>query len=259
MSNRKSKRSFLDRFVWTRELRRWRTEAAAAETTPLPLLREQRNRARQLRTYLDRMIHTADNRLALPPIGSNIFPLPHGTDWHWRPELWRGPLPVTGMATVATKSKLGDEITLFHDCARSELSLRQRRNTREADLAPYGLHMDVFAFDGSFLSLVVDMPPEAVKGLRKKHLFRIDTIVELEKPLEIFARLNIVHGPNTEQLIRELPLKSSDVTVEFDLAYTNLNEKRIDRAWLDLIFEGPEMNQVILRDLTFSRSPRADF
>ena len=47
------------------------------------------------------------------------------------------------------------------------------------------------------------------------------------------------------------------ISVEFDLAYSKLNEKRIEAAWIDLIFEGPEMNQVVLRDLTFSRSPRA--
>ena len=46
--------------------------------------------------------------------------------------------------------------------------------------------------------------------------------------------------------------------VEFDLAYTKLNEKRVEKLWLDLIFEGPEMNQVTLRDLTFSRRPRAE-
>jgi hypothetical protein len=37
-----------------------------------------------------------------------------------------------------------------------------------------------------------------------------------------------------------------------------MNEKRVERIWLDLIFEGPEMNQVTLRDLTFSRRPRAE-
>ena len=79
------------------------------------------------------------------------------------------------------------------------------RNSREADLAPFGLRMDVFSFDGSFLSLVLDLPFEAVDGLTRRHLIRVDTIVEMEKPLEIFARLNIKHGPNTEQLVRELP------------------------------------------------------
>jgi len=97
-----------------------------------------------------------------------------------------------------------------------------------------------------------------VNGLQKRHLIRMDTIVEMEKPLEIFARLNIKHGPNTEQIVRELPLNEVDCVVEFDLAYSNLNEKRIERAWIDLIFENPQMSQVTLRDLTFSRSPRAE-
>ena len=87
---------------------------------------------------------------------------------------------------------------------------------------------------------------------------RLDALVDMEKPLEIFARLNIKHGPNTEQIVRELPLHDKEVFVEFDLAYTKLNEKRVDRMWLDLIFEGPQMNQVTLRDITFSRYPRAE-
>ena len=46
--------------------------------------------------------------------------------------------------------------------------------------------------------------------------------------------------------------------VEFDLAYSKINEKRVEKLWVDLIFEGPEMNQIILRDVTFSRRPRAE-
>ena len=53
-------------------------------------------------------------------------------------------------------------------------------------------------------------------------------------------------------------LAQGETVVEFDLAYTNLNEKRIERAWIDLIFEAPEMNQIILRDVTLSRRPRAE-
>ena len=244
--------------VYRGSLRRWARAAADVGTTDLSLLRVQRGRARQLKTHLDRLIYGAESRLALPMIGSSAFHKPHGSDWSWRPELWRGPLPSPGMSSVENKSMLGDEVTLFHDCDRSELTLRQLRNRREADLAPFGLRMDVFRFDGSFLSLVVDLPADASKGLKRRHLLRMDTIVEMEKPLEIFARLNIRNGPNTEQIVRELPLHQSEVMVEFDLAYTKLNEKRVERMWLDLIFEGPEMNQVILRDLTFSRRPRAD-
>lgn len=249
--------SIIDKFAHRRAMRRWARAARNAGETQPDELRSLRNKARLLRSHLDRLVHKADERLALPAIGSTSFVKPHNADWAWRPELWRGSLPTPGMSSVQTKSMLGGEITLFHDCALSELTLRQLRNTREEDLAPYGLRMDVFKFDGSFLSLVVDLPAQAVEGLRKTHLIGMTAIVEMEKPLEIFARLNIRHGPNTEQIVRELPLSQENVTVEFDLAYSKMNEKRVDRAWVDLIFEGPEMNQVTLRDLTFSRRPRA--
>lgn len=255
----KLRRSLFDWAVYRRGLRRWRRAARSAPMMSQAMLRAERARARKLRYSLNELISTADNRLALPMIGSNAFPKPHGTDWSWRPELWREPLPVPGMSSVQSKSQLGPEVTLFHDCQHSELTLRQIRNSREADLAPYGLRMDVFAFDGSFLSLVLDLPDAAVEGLQRRHLIRMDTIVEMEKPLEIFARLNIKHGPNTEQIVRELPLNEDEIMVEFDLAYSNLNEKRIERSWIDLIFENPQMSQVVLRDLTFSRRPRADF
>lgn len=248
---------FLDGKIYSRNIMRWARAARLAATADLHVLRRQRSRARSLKTHLDRLIHTADERLALPMIGSTSFPKPHNADWSWRPELWRGPLPTPGLSSVQTKSMLGDEVTLFHDCEFSELTLRQLRNLREEDLAPYGLRLDVFKFDGSFLSLVVDLPQSGVTGLKRTHLLRMDAIVEMEKPLEIFARLNIRHGPNTEQIVRELPLDEENIRVEFDLAYSNLNEKRVERAWIDLIFEGPQMNQVILRDLTFSRRPRA--
>lgn len=247
----------LDRLVTGWAERYWRKAAAHSARAKLSVLRGQRNRAAQMRLHLDKLIHVADGRLALPLIGSSFFPKPHGTDWSWRPELWRGPLPVPGLSSVPSKSTLGEEVTLFHDCDFSELTLRQLRNLRESDLAPYGLRMDVFRFDGSFLSLVINLPESATEGMTRAHLIRVNTIIEAEKPLEIFARLNVKHGPNTEQIVRELPLNEEDVMVEFDLAYSRLNEKRIEKIWLDLIFEAPDLNQVVLRDLTFARHLRA--
>ncbi|WP_317055913.1 DUF6478 family protein [Roseovarius rhodophyticola] len=252
------KRSLVDWVAARRGVQKWRNTAAKASDLRLSELRRERSRAQELRYFLNEFISQADQRLALPMIGSSTFPKPHGTDWSWRPAVWREPLAVPGRSSVQSKTQLGDELTLFHDCRHSELTLRQLRNTREADLAPFGLRMDVFSFDGSFLSLVLDLPDEAIVGLQRRHLIRMDTIVEMEKPLEIFARLNVKHGPNTEQIVRELPLHEEEIMVEFDLAYTKLNEKRIERAWIDLIFENPQMSQVILRDLTFSRRPRAE-
>ena len=245
---------FLDGSLRAGSLRQWAYRAQNARSADLKTLREQRGSAHAFKTQIERFLQIADERLAQ---SNNGVPAPHNADWSWRPAPWRGPLPLRGMSSVATNSTLGDEVTLFHDCTLSELTLSQRRNLREGDGAPYGLQLDVFDFDGSFLSLVVDLPDAAITGLRRTHVLRMETIVHMEKPLEIFARLNIRHGPNTEQMVSELALDRQNIRVEFDLAYANLNEKRVDRAWIDLIFEGPRMNQVTLRDLTFSRRPRA--
>lgn len=248
----------IETLLHRRVLSRWRQAAEQAATVDLATLRQWRSRARSLRHSLDEVIHHADHRLALPIIGSNVMRKPIGTDWWWRPILWKGPLPLPGMASVPGKALVCDGATIFHDCRRTELTVRQIRNAREADIAPFGFRMDVFRFDGSFLSLVLDLPEEAARGLKLRHLIRLDMIVELEKPLEIFARLNIKHGPNVEQIVRELPLNAEEVMVEFDLAYSKMNEKRVEKLWVDLIFEGPEMNQIILRDVTLSRRPRAE-
>jgi hypothetical protein len=253
----KTRDSFLDAAVHRRALTRWALAAREARTAKLATLRQQLARARELRGHLDQLIHVAEERLALPVIGSNSFRKPHNADWAWRPEIWRGPLARRGMASVESKEMLGSELMLFHDCQRSELTLLQLRNQREEDLAPYGLRLDVFNFDGSFLSLVLDLPQQALAGLKRTHILRVESVADVEKPLEIYARLNIQNGPNTEQMVREFPSGQRDVSTEFDLAYSKINEKRVEKAWIDLIFENPQMNQITLRDLTFSRRPRA--
>lgn len=239
-------------------LSRWSRAARLAPSLELGVLRQLRSDARAIRREVDRVLYAADGRLAMPLSGGDGIEKPLGCDWAWRPELWCGPLHPQGIAGAQNRAMLGREITLFHDCKESELSLRQFRNCREKDIASYGLRMDVFRFDGSFLSLVLDLPESGVQGLRRNHLIRLAMDVELERPLEIFCRLNVKHGPNTDQLVREVPLSWGEKFVEFDLAYTKMNEKRVEKVWVDLIFEGPQMNQVLLRDLTFARHPRAD-
>lgn len=249
---------FVDRALLQRSLARWGRLADAAPAMPLETLKAHRTTARALRRQIDRLLHQAEHRLALPVIGSNAIRAPLGTDWSWRPELWSGPIPVPGHAAAPGKQPLCDGVTVFHDCKQSELTVRQVRNTRETDLAPFGLRLDVFRFDGTYLSLVIDLPPDVMPGLSLRHVIRIACLIEMEKPLEIFARINVKHGPNVEQIVRELPVQDGEIVAEFDLTYTNLVERRAERIWVDLIFEGPEMNQIILRDVTLARRPRAE-
>jgi hypothetical protein len=239
-------------------LRRWARAAERADGLDLDSLQSLRMRAWALRRRLDQLLHVAEGRLAYPRIGQDTIARPLHTDWAYRPQLWRGPISPPGHAAVETKTRIGDEASVFHDCRFSELTLRQVRNTKPDDLAPFGVRLDVFQFDGSYLSVVLDLPHDAVVGLKRRHLVRLTLMIETEKPLEVFSRLNVRHGPNTEQFVREFPMNATEMFVEFDLGYSDMNEKRIERMWLDLIFEGPEMNQILLRDLTLVRRPRAE-
>ncbi len=249
--------NLLGRLAQRLRLAHWRRAAARAERAEPSEIRQIRAEARQVQREIDGVLEVADRRLTLPLIGSNASRKHITAEWTWRPSLWRIPIKPFGIAAAANAASLDAETSLYHDCQISEVTLRQIRNTRASDLAPFGLRLDVFRFDGSFLSLSIKLPEAAVHGLRLRHLVRLDASVETEKPLQILARLNVRHGPNTEQMVLELPKGEGETSVEFDLAHLRINEKRIERAWVDLFFEVPEMNQVTLRDITLSRRPRA--
>jgi hypothetical protein len=250
-------RALFDDYRHRKQLRRWASGGDVAREIPMSELRELRRQANQVRRHIDTINHVAVSRLTLPVIGSNAIRKPARTEWAHRPEAWAGPVYPSGIAAVATKQKVGSEVTVFHDCIQSELSFRQVRNTHAEDFAPFGLRMDVFNFDGSFLSLAIEMPKSAVEGLRRSHLLRLDMIIDSERPQEMFARLNVRHGPNTEQVVREMDMGQRNIWVEFDMYYTQFDEARGDSMWVDLIFEGPSMNQVTIRDVTLIRRPRA--
>ncbi|MFN0115581.1 MAG: DUF6478 family protein [Paracoccaceae bacterium] len=247
--------SLFDTFTERRAMRRWANAAAEAERLDLGSLRSLRGRARAVRREIDRLLTVAETRLAVSGDGP---PRPLHSDWAWRPDVFCVPIRPAGRAAVGTRTAAGADVTVFHDCKLSELTLRQIRNPGDGALPPFALSLDVLGFDGTFLSLAVDLPETVAKSLRLRHVVRVDLSVRTEKPIEIFARLNIRHGPNTEQIVRELSPEAGAAVAEFDLAYTKLNEKRIEKAWLDVIFEGPAFNAVRLNDLTLSRRPRAE-
>lgn len=248
----------IDRFLARRLIERWTSAARSADLAELSQLRDRRDAARRLRGQIDALLHVADNRLAMPRIGSNSFAKPPGTRWSWRPALWRGPVSPNAVVGVEPGQAIGPSVKVFHDCSHSEMTFRQLRNTREEDLAAFGLHLDTLGFDGSFLSVVIDLPDDARDGLRKRDILQLHMLAEAERPTTIFARLNIKCGPNTGQIVQELRATAGDITADFDLAYADFSEARVEALWIDMIFESPAMNRIRLRDLTFCRYPRAD-
>jgi HAMP domain-containing protein len=247
--------SIFDRFAARRLLRHLRRLADGAATADLMDLRRTRGQAAQARREVDRLLHAADNRLAKVQA---TLPRPELADWVWRPEGWTLRMSPAGQAPVQSGATVGGDVLLYHDCRKSEVSLRQLPGHQGDEAAPWAMQCDVFGFDGTYLSLVIELPLAAVEGLGPGHVLRLDTLIEAEKPVEIFARLNLRHGPNTEQIVRELPPGERRIATEFDLAHSGINQRRVERAWVDLIFGRPEMNQLLLRDVVLSRCLRAE-
>ncbi|WBL32708.1 DUF6478 family protein [Sinirhodobacter sp. HNIBRBA609] len=249
--------SLLDRIVQARTLNRWGRAARLAERAALADLRVLRTQAQALRREVERVLHVSDTRLVAGVTGDAIE-RPLGCDWAWRPALWSGPVRPAGIARVASHDRLSSEVAVFHDCPKRELTLRQIRNSRRGDVAPFGLKLDVLGFGGSFLSVALDLPEAALRGLRRSHLMRLSVDMQRERAVPVFGRLNIKHGPNTAQVVLQLSCQSGPQSVEFDLGSVKFNEKRVEKVWLDLSFDAPSMNEIVLRDLHLLRHPRAE-
>jgi hypothetical protein len=247
----------IDRLAERRTVRLWTRAADAAAAADLAVLKAMRGRARRARAELDRLLAVAETRLALPMLGSNAMHRPLGADWLWRPSPWREPLAPRGRAGLDRRTELGPGAALFHDCPLAETAYRQERNARPGDLAPFGLAIEVLGFRGSFLSLALDLPPGAVEGLTRRHVFGLELDFEADRAVGGFARLNVKHGPNTEQMVAQIG-GGGGATAEFDLATVRLNERRVEKLWLDLIFQDPAYSRFALRDLVMSRRRRAE-
>lgn len=220
-------------------------------------LRTLRSQAKSLRRQVDRVLHAADGRLMQPQSQRNNRRPGASSDWTWQPDVWKGPVSPRGIAGAANRSTIGEEIKVFHDCPLAEIALRQIVNDEVSVFAAFGLRLEVFRFEGSFLSLAIELPDELRHSIQSNHILALRTFIEQERGSEIFARLNIRNGPNTARLVREIDPRYSEVETEFDLAYAQFNPARIEAMWVEIILESPAMNAVNLRDFSLGRRSRA--
>lgn len=216
-----------------------------------------RDEARALHADLARFLQLADAALPRDPQPAG---LPPGTDWHWRPPLLGGAALPQGLVAPDSGQRLGEGVALWHDCPHRAVILRQIRN-RRGDLAPYAARLEVMGFSGSYLSLALDLPGDIPGGLGREQILRLEAQFAAERPVTVYARLNLAQGPDTMTMLRQLgdPLAGPDCRrlTEFDLDYAGLSARPVERAWLDLIVEAPAMNALTLGELLLSRHPRA--
>ncbi|MDQ7775369.1 MAG: DUF6478 family protein [Paracoccus aminovorans] len=255
-------RKWIERKTREGALRQWTALADQAEGLGPSRLRNLRDEALGLRASLDRFLIRADRRAARSRAALDALHLPGGTDWRWRPAFMAGQISPRGVAGPEPGGMLGEGAALWHDCAERALILEQVGNAAATDLSPFGIRLEVFGFSGSFLSLSIDLPTSALSGLTRSHVLRLETGILAERAINVYARLNIGHGPNIDEMTLALqgfqPGQPSQQVTEFDLAYTQMNEKRLEKIWLDLIFEQPRMNAVQIRELFLSRHLRAE-
>ena len=255
MSGLRRLRNMIGRLRARRELARWRRLADRLSTLPKAEVRQWRSRARELGRTLERVTAEAEERLA--PTAAPVD-APRFADWAFRPLPWRLRIRPHGLTDVITGTALCEGVAVHHDSRGNNLVVRQIRNEQLSDLAPFSLSLETLWEKGDFLSLSVDIPENVALALRRRHILRVDLTWETEHPVEGFVRLNIRHGPNTEQIVRALDREQRETCVEFDLAYSPVNEKRVEHAWVDLIFEKPGFNRIVIGDVTMTRRQRAE-
>lgn len=239
-------------------LGRWSGLRATLPRMAPAQLRRVRSQARGLRQILDQLIADADTRITQMSARPSSLQKPAMADWNWRPALWLSTLPKQGFAGGETPWVFDQDIRLYHDCPLSEIAARQITQTYDGAPAPFGLCLEVIGFRGSFLSLVVELPGNAFEGPLQRKLLAVHMLLSAERPVRIFARLNLKHGPNTEKMVRECVTDGVALSAEFDLGHTQLKDGAVEKAWVDLFIDGPMANQIIFSDILFHRRPRAE-
>lgn len=252
---------WLARRIRARASRNWSRIFLEMKRGGRPLPPETRDEARDLHQLLGLVLQTSD-RLSVGVRGSlRRMQLPPGTDWRWRPRIMQARDSGVGLVSPRSGRWLSPEVVLFHDCPHRALILSQKRNQRATDLAEYALALEVMGFQGSYLSYSMGLPDEALEGLGGQHVLRLEAALEAERAITVYARLNVQQGPNTETMLRQMgdPIagRHCNRVVEFDLGYAELSPRPVEKAWIDMIFEAPFMNAVMLRDVVASRHVRA--
>ncbi len=173
--------------------------------------------------------------------------------------LWRHATDPARFTQILNGTQVGGGVRLFHDCLRSEIALSQTAQTAQNTDAPFCIKLAVAAFEGSFLSLAIDVPTIVTRQLTSTHVMRATLNLVLEKQSDFCIRLNVQFGPNIEQIGYTLTGADGATSVEFDLSYvTALAGHVIDKMWIDVMVEAPAQNQIVLRDMTIAHRRRAE-
>ena len=249
---------FLGWAISTASFKFWRRRLQRAAREKTAKLRQQRREALTLRTQLADVVERINDELHHRLGDSKTYR--HGSTmlWSWRPELWTVRCPSRSGPVVQSGARLTSNTKVFFDGGDRAVIFKQLRNDISQRFAPYGVALELFQFDGSFLSLAIDLPDSLCGTFAKDKLIGLSGAIFAERATGFTVRLNIKHGPNTEQLVQAHDLNWSNIGVEFDLEHLKINVNRVEKIWFDLVFETPNFNRISHTDLAFSKRPRGE-
>ena len=179
------------------------------------------------------------------------FHVPPKTQWGFTPSLLNGIAQDGISGTILTGTALGPHVTLHHGGDGAQFSIQQ------TDDYGTGLVFDFGEFAGDFFSLAFELPLDGVLALGRQDLLRFVLRTKANEPFEAYARLNLCHGPNTEQVVRMIDIGAGESFAEFDIFYTNFEQKRATSAWIDLIINDPAHKRITLEEAIILRRARA--
>ncbi len=126
-------------------------------------------------------------------------------------------------------TSIGRGITLFHDAGDAVFQV-----ARSGD----ALRSTVEAFDGTYLSVAIDMPDDLSRQISAGRTLVLTLDADLSRRLTTFCRLNVASRNGTEEIHETVVFHVGPRVVPFDL--DRLQNSEVHKAWFDLIFAAPE-------------------
>jgi hypothetical protein len=179
------------------------------------------------------------------------FHVPPKTLWGFTPSLQNGITQDGISGNILTGTTLGPNVTLHHGGDGAQFSIQQ------TDDYGAGLVFDFGDFASDFFSLAFELPLEGVLALGRQDLLRFVLCSQANEPFQAYARLNLCYGPNTEQIVRMVEIGEGESFAEFDIFYTEFEQKRAASAWIDLIINDPAHKRITLEEVIILRRARA--
>ena len=179
------------------------------------------------------------------------YQIPPKTQWGFTPSLQNGITRDGISGNILTGTTLGPHVTLHHGGDGAQFSVQQTEDYGA------GLVFDFGDFESDFFSLAFELPLEGVLALGRQDLLRFVLRTQANEPFQAYVRLNLCHGPNTAQVVRMIELGEGESFAEFDIFYTEYEQKRAASAWIDLIINDPAHKRITLDEAIILRRARA--